>query len=150
MFKVYQIKNGDTIDSVVKNTSSSKEEIEKLNGLMGNYVLVPGEFLVVPNMVETSDFYKYTVRKGDNIYEIAQKYNIDLEQLLKLNGLNKNDYIYPGEEIMVPSVNTGFYITSDSDTLEDIFKKLGDNAHEVLKNNLGIYVKPDQLIVYNR
>ncbi|MDH5769058.1 MAG: peptidoglycan endopeptidase, partial [Nitrospirota bacterium] len=40
----------------------------------------------------------YTVRKGDTIYKIARKFNIDAEELKDINGL-ETDSLKPGEKI---------------------------------------------------
>lgn len=148
MYRVYQMKDGDTIDSVAHKTGISVPELEKINGLKNNYVLVPGEYLVIPNVPQAKGFSVYTVKKGDSIYEIAKAYNVEYEQLLKLNGLNKDDYIYPGEEVMVPLKGTKFYVTGENDTINEVIKKL-ENPIDIFDENNKIYVKPDQLIVYN-
>ena len=59
-----------------------------------------------------------------------------------------NDYIYPNEEIMVPSANTKFYITEDDDTLNKVIDGLGVNPSTLVKQNKEIYLVPDQLIIY--
>ena len=93
MYKVYQIQMGDSINDIALKTGIPVSELERINGLSGNYMLVPGEYLVIPKNEESEDFQIYEIKKGDTIYEIAQKYDTDYEQLLKLNGLNKDDYI---------------------------------------------------------
>ena len=150
MYRVYQIKEGDTIDSIAQKTGVSARELETINGLKDNYRLMPGEFLVIPNVEVAKGFSVYTVKKGDSIYEIAKSYNIDYHQLLKLNGLNKDDYIYPGEEITVPLRGTKFYITDDNDTIGEVISKLEANPIELLNENPEILVKPDQLMVYTK
>lgn len=146
MYKVYQIKEGDTIVDIALRLGISAMELEALNGLSDNYELIAGEYLVIPKREDSGDFSVYEIKKGDTIYEIAQKYNIDYIQLLKLNGLNKDDYIYPGEEINVPKKGTKFYITNDNDTMKDVITYLGANPIDVLNENSKIYLKPDQLI----
>lgn len=44
----------------------------------------------------------YVVKKGDTPYSIARKYNIKLDQLLKMNGLDDKAKIYPDQELKVP------------------------------------------------
>ena len=36
----------------------------------------------------------YNIQKGDTLYAISKKYNINPELLALINGLNMNDYIY--------------------------------------------------------
>ena len=146
MYKVYQVQEGDSIDTIASKLGISISNLETINGLKRPYELFTGEYLVVPGGTSSQDFKVYEIKKGDTIYDIANKYNADYEQLLKLNGLNKNDYIYPGEEINVPNIGTKFYVTSENDTVNDIIRYLGKNPIEILNGNEKIYVKPDQLI----
>lgn len=44
----------------------------------------------------------YVVKKGDTPYSIARKYNIKLDQLLRMNGLDDKAKIYPGQELNIP------------------------------------------------
>lgn len=150
MYKVYQIQLGDSINDIALKTGVPVNELERINGLLGNYMLVPGEYLVVPKIENSGDFEIYEIKKGDTIYEIAQKFDADYEQLLKLNGLNKDDYIYPGEEIEVPKKGVKFYITDDNDTMQDVVNYLETNPLDILAINEKIYLKPDQLIYSKR
>ena len=55
-----------------------------------------------PSQLGTKDTLKtYVVRKGDNPYIIARANNMDLDRLLTLNDLSKNDVIYPGQKLLV-------------------------------------------------
>ncbi len=147
MYKIYKVNAGDSLDSIASALGITVQELMNINGMAPNQVLVPGALLVVP-VKNDSTFMKYVVKKGDNLYSIAQKYNTTAEQLLKLNGLSVNDYIYPDEEIMVPSVNTKFYITANDDTLNKVIDDLGINPNTLVEQNKEIYLIPDQLIVY--
>ena len=61
-----------------------------------------------------NDFFdKYIVKKGDNLYQIAMKNNINYKLLAQLNGLNTNDYIYPNQTILVPNKGTKLYFVKD-------------------------------------
>lgn len=147
MYKIYKVNAGDSLESIAKALGVTTNELMSINGMSPNQILVPGALLVVPAK-ENSTFTKYIVKKGDNLYSIAQRYNTTAEQLLKLNGLSVNDYIYPNEEIMVPSANTKFYITEDDDTLNKVIDGLGVNPSTLVEQNKEIYLVPDQLIIY--
>lgn len=144
MYKVYQLKFGDTIDSISNNLGVSKEELEEINGLEAPYNLSAGMYIVIPNL--NNNFNSYEVKKGDTIYGLANKYNLDYNQLLKLNGLNKDDYIYPGEKINVPYQNVKFYITSSNDTISSVSKYFNVSPNELITSNEEIYLMPDQII----
>lgn len=144
MYKVYQVRPGETIEIIANNLGISVEEISRLNNL--NEV-VENDLIVIPN--DNMYFDIYTIKKGDNLYEIARKYNITLEDLTKLNGLNKDDFIYPNQQILIPKSEYSIYITNESDDISSITDKLGINSGELLKEN-NLYLVPDQLIIYRR
>ena len=106
--------------------------------------------IIVPNNQNDDWFDTYIVQKGDNLYAIAQKYNISLIDLLNINGLDKDDYIYPNQEIMVPKKNVKVIITKEDDTLNSASKRLGMNTEEMLYQNDNIYLLPEQLLVYKK
>ena len=65
-----------------------------------------------------------------------------------VNGLNKEDYIYPNQEIIIPSKNYKYYVTKDGDTLASIVNDLKIDYNTILKNNDEIRLEEDQLIIY--
>ena len=92
-------------------------------------------------------FENYIVKAGDSIYSIARMYNTNPDTLLLLNGLNKDDYIYPNQEIIVPLNGVMVYVTKEGDTIDYIINNLGIDANELNKQNKKIFVISDQLIV---
>jgi LysM repeat protein len=45
----------------------------------------------------------HAVQKGETIYGISRKYGIPADQLMKMNKLNPNDPIKPGQQLMLPA-----------------------------------------------
>ena len=147
MYKIYQVANGDTLENIAQRLGISQEILMTLNGLNNNDLIV-GSYIVVPK--GENPFDKYIVMKGDNMYAIARNYNINPSELIKLNGLNPNDIIYPGDEILIPKENTGFYITENGDTLTKVSNALNASVAKFSNQNNTIYLVPDQLIVYRK
>ena len=147
MYKVYKVNVGDSLDSIANAFGTTTQELININGITSNQPLVVGSLLVVPTNFSNT-FNKYIVKKGDNIYSIAQNYNISPSHLLKLNGLSTNDYIYPGEELVVPSSDVKFYITESDDTIEKVTKALNTDIDKLMEQNNEMFLVPDQLIVY--
>lgn len=100
--------------------------------------------------LDNSFFDYYIVKKGDNLYEIAKKNNIDVDDLLLINGLDKSDYIYPDQEILIPKNNYKVLITKDNDTINSISKKLNMSISELINQNSNLFLEPNQLIVYRK
>ena len=149
MYTIYQVQNGDTLASVASNFGISADNLSNLNGIMVGSVLTPGDFIVVPKVqAENPYFMEYVVKKGDSVYGIAKTNNVSPSHLLRLNGLNDTDVIYPNQKIMIPRRGLSFYITSDDDTLNDLVDFFNVSANELARQNRTIYLTNDQLIVY--
>lgn len=149
MFESYLIKDGDTLDSIAKRCNISKEYLIDINNIYSINDIKEGRELIVP---KTEDVYfnKYTIEKGDTLYAIGRKYNINPDLLAAINGLNKEEYIYPNQEIMVPKNGYSYYITASGDTL-GMVKDIFDTTYEkLLSENKTIYLLPEQLIVFKK
>ncbi|MDQ8195605.1 LysM peptidoglycan-binding domain-containing protein [Coraliomargarita sp. SDUM461004] len=52
--------------------------------------------------VAGDSFESYTVKKGDNLWTIAKRYNVSLNELYAANGLNKNSVLKIGQQLQIP------------------------------------------------
>lgn len=146
MYKIYQIDVGDTLENIAEKLNITIEELKKINGIKGNMSLMPGGYLIIPNI--NNKFIRYTVVNGDTIYDISKKYNVDPNIVLEINGLEKDDYIYPNQVIMIPRSEYKYYMVKDGDTLDSIVNNLNIDYNNLLNNNEDIYLKEEQLIIY--
>ena len=89
----------------------------------------------------------YTINKGDSLYSIARKYNINPELLASLNGISMEDYIYPNEQIIIPKSGFSYYITKEGDTLDTVASLFKVTPEELLFNNGIIYLSEGQILV---
>lgn len=145
MYTIYTVRYGDTLDSIANMYGTTKEELKKLNSFnldnisMGNQIVVPSN---------NSEFLKtYIIMVGDTLYDIARRNNIDINTILLLNGLNKDDYLYPGQEIVLPITDDTLYITKDGDTMSKILDINNITFEELIQRNKNIYLEPDQIII---
>ena len=74
-------------------------------------------------------------------------HNIDYKLLLKLNGLNKEDYIYPEQILLIPKENYKVLITKNGDTLSNISNEYNLNIDELINENRNISLSPEQIII---
>ncbi len=146
MYRVYQVQANDTLESIAQSLNTNVDVLKRLNGISDNMQLMPSSFIIVP--VTDDRFTTYIVKQGDTIYGIAREYGVDDDVLLKINGLNKEDYIYPNQEIIIPNKNYKFYVTTEGDTLESVIRNLNIDYNNLLGNNKEIFLIEDQLIIY--
>ena len=149
MYQIYQVAPNDTIVSIAGKFNTTIDEIRRINGMTLNTMLMPGNYIVVPNV--TNDWYtRYTVVKGDNLYSIAQNTGTTVQTLVAINGLEENAFIYPGQEILIPKRDVGVYVTIEEDTLNGISEKSGVSVENIIKENQMLYLLPDQIIIYKK
>jgi len=149
MYKIYQVEYGDTLDIIASKTGTTRDNIKNINGFNSDADLVVGSLIIVPKE-ENQVFQTYKVKRGDSIYSIARAYNVDPSTLLLLNGLNKDDMIYPNQEITIPKNGVVVYVTRQGDTINGIINNLGIDANTLNKENQRLFVLEDQLVVHKK
>ena len=112
------MKKGDTISEIAHRNDVSIKELLAANNLKSNHTLRIGQKLILPGkgitlskkantrdngsprQVRTARVYK--VKKGDTIFEIAQRSGVSTQTLLKANDLDKNHTLRIGQKIAIP------------------------------------------------
>ncbi|HBA38082.1 MAG TPA: hypothetical protein DCY94_05115 [Firmicutes bacterium] len=145
MYNIYRVIDGDTLESIAERFGTSVEALLMANNL-DDASLRASDELIVPDSSKKY-FEYYTVEKGDSLYAIGRKYNINPELLASLNGLNFSDYIYPGQTVMIPKANYSYYITKEGDSLDSVANVLGESREKLLDENNIIYLLEGQLLV---
>ncbi|WP_405371026.1 glucosaminidase domain-containing protein [Phocaeicola sp.] len=82
-------RRGDTFESLSKEMGISKKKIRKYNELPKDYKFQGGEivYLEKKRSRATKDHICYTVRPGDSMYSISQKFGVRLSRLYKMNNM---------------------------------------------------------------
>lgn len=145
MYNVIKVLEGETLSDIAARFQTTVENLQEINNLE-NANLRIGQEIIVP---ETSKQYfeYYTVKKGDSIYAIARRYNINPELLASLNGLNYSDYIYPDQVILIPKANFSYYVTKEGDTIDSVANVFGVTRDRLLSENNIVYLLEGQLLV---
>ncbi|MBQ8219540.1 MAG: LysM peptidoglycan-binding domain-containing protein, partial [Bacilli bacterium] len=90
----YTVKKGDNLYQIANKYNVSVDEIKKLNNLTTNNLSI-NQVLKIPEKKDISNDgispNTYTVKKGDTLYQIANKYNVSVEEIKKLNSLTTNN-----------------------------------------------------------
>ena len=149
MFNKYIVTPNDNLRSIAKKFNTAPQDILNLNHMNYDYDLRAGMEIIVPEN-EDKYFNTYVIESGDSLYKIAEKYNINPKLLASLNGLNMEDYIYPGQELLIPNNNYSYYITAEGDTLKTVSDVFKISKLELLNQNETIYLLKDQILVSKR
>jgi len=148
MYEIYKIKNGDTLESIADMYDTTVGVLNQINGVLINGIGSNSEIIVPVKKVQPYKYY--TVKKGDNMYEIAKNNDIDYSLLLQLNGLDDGDYIYPNQTIMLPRDGYNIYMTMVGDTLKYLLNKMNVTIDDLLNENENIYLLPEQILVFRK
>lgn len=111
----HTVVSGDSLWKIGRKYKVSTKDLMKWNKLNKNSTLRLGQKLTVyqttsstiaGNVTERTITYK--VRKGDSLARIAGRYKVSVSDIMKWNGLTKNQYIQPGQRLKLKvDVKTG-------------------------------------------
>lgn len=135
---VYTVKSGDSLWSIAKKFNITVDDLKKANNLTSNSLSI-GQKLVIPGKKESTSNNVYTVQKGDSLYSIARKYNVDVNALKQANNLSSN-LLSIGQVLIIPTGTEDYilYKVVSGDSLYSIAKKYGITMQEIMDfNNLG-------------
>lgn len=107
---VYKVKQGDSLWQIARQYKTSVTQLVKWNQKSAKAVIKPGEKLVIwkkadgLNRARVSRTVYYTVKRGDNLSKIAEKYNVKVRDIKNWNTVAQQKYLQPGNklEIKVP------------------------------------------------
>lgn len=149
MFDKYTVLENDTFKTIADKFNTDVDTLMDINNIYLDNGLRKDMEIIVPKYVE--DYFNiYTIEKGDTLYEISRKYNINPTLLASINGLDMNDYIYPNQEILIPKSGYSYYITDEGDTLDTVSEVFKINKESLLKQNKTIYLMPGQVLITKR
>ncbi|MGM7724606.1 LysM peptidoglycan-binding domain-containing protein [Metabacillus sp. Hm71] len=145
----YKVKAGDSLWVISRRYNTSVSELKRLNGLKGDLIYV-GQTLVVKktagqtagnsqssNQAEKptnsgSSSSTYTVKAGDSLWKIANKFNITIAELKVTNNL-KSDFLMIGQvlkvngEVSKPSTNkSGSQGSQQSSSVSKVDKMISE------------------------
>ncbi|MGE5631972.1 MAG: LysM peptidoglycan-binding domain-containing protein [Caulobacteraceae bacterium] len=112
----YTVQAGDTYWIISQKLGVPILTLMAANNATQNTILYVGQSIVVPTATQTTQPTTYTVQKGDTYWIVSQKFGVDINQLLALNGANANSYLYIGQQIKIPAPSTGTTTTAPQPT----------------------------------
>ncbi len=135
----YVVKAGDTLWAIANKYGTTVSELVKLNDISNPNVIYVGEVLQMPGESSGVETTEYTVKAGDTLWAIANKYGTTVSELVKLNDISNPSVIYVGEVLQMPGESSGVeateYTVKAGDTLWGIANKYGTTVSELVKLN---------------
>ncbi|MCM1536764.1 MAG: LysM peptidoglycan-binding domain-containing protein [Clostridium sp.] len=97
----YTVRSGDTLWLLAQRYNTTVDAIKNLNGLSGNNLSI-GQILKIPSSgASSSPYFEYTVRSGDTLWLLAQRYDTTVDAIKNLNGLSSN-ILNIGQVLRIP------------------------------------------------
>ena len=129
-FDRYSIKAGDTLSSIARRLGTKVDVLKRANGLKGSRIIAGDSLLVPRGEISESHFEEmaqnseesqlplpasYTVKRGDNLWSIARRYNIRSADILQMNNLLDAALLHPGQQLVLrePDSRQGNSTNSD-------------------------------------
>lgn len=142
----------DNPRDLVKLQNNLLDYAEGVVKAVTNYIGVP----YTPPIIEESNIY--IVKKGDNLWNIANQYGLTVDELKRINNLDSN-LINVGQKLLIPTREDilqddyTIYTVKAGDTLYSIAKSFDVSVEELLTlnklNSTGLFIGQQLLIPSN-
>lgn len=136
----YIVKKGDSLWSIASKNNTTVDNIKKLNNLSSNNLSV-GQVLKLSYDTENEDIKEsniYTVKKGDSLWLIANKYGTTVDELKNANNLKSNT-LSIGQTLIIPkkkeNTNKISYVVKKGDSLWLIANKYDTTVEKIKSTN---------------
>ena len=136
----YIVKKGDSLWSIASKNNTTVDNIKKLNNLSSNNLSV-GQVLKLSYDAEKEDIKEsniYTVKKGDSLWLIANKYGTTVDELKNANNLKSNT-LSIGQTLIIPekkeNTNKISYVVKKGDSLWLIANKYDTTVEKIKSTN---------------
>lgn len=106
----YTVQSGNTLSQIALRFHTTVNEIAGLNNIRNPNLIYVGEVLKIDTTNDlatiTSDKYEtnhiiYTIKPGDTLTSIAQKYNVTIQSIINLNNIINPNLIYAGNRLRI-------------------------------------------------
>jgi LysM repeat protein/flagellar hook assembly protein FlgD len=136
----YTAIKGDTFPLMSEAIENGKYTVLVKEGVTGTISVSDVELVTEPSSaIQTTD---YIVVSGDTLWKIASKFNTTSSEIVTLNNLDPNKYLYIGQKLKVPAPAsqpeqqaTATYTVVSGDTLWKIAQKFSVSAQAIVDAN---------------
>lgn len=117
----HKVKSGESLIVIAKHYHTTAHAIRQANNLTGHLIRA-GDYLLVPAASRDLDDYSlsanqrlattqsrqqgsykidHTIERGDTLWDLSRKYDVNLRQLAKWNGMAPTDPLRPGRKLVI-------------------------------------------------
>lgn len=96
----YVVQSGDTLSEIAERYGTTYQTLASLNQISNPNLIHPGQTIRIPENSSSASQY-YTIRSGDTLSEIAQRFGTSVSTLMSLNSISDPNLIYAGNKIRI-------------------------------------------------
>ena len=141
-YLVYIVKSGDNLWNIAKSYNTTVSTLMSINNLSSDKLKLNQQLLIPKENdinidVPSIGGINYVVQKGDNLYSIANKYGVTIDQIKETNNLKTNT-LQIGQVLLIPgTTNYANYTVKKGDSLYKIANTYGTTVAKLKSiNNL--------------
>jgi LysM repeat protein len=138
----YTAVKGDIFPLISETIEFGKYQVLVKDGVSGTINASDVELVAEPTAPTVPNTTEYTVVSGDTLWKIAAKFKTTISEIVKLNNLDPNKYLYIGQKLKVPAAGSPepaqqpvIYTVQSGDTLWKIAQKFGTTIDAIVKAN---------------
>jgi len=95
---IYEVRSGDTVGAIASNHNVTINTILWANEMDNVNQIMPGDKIFILPVSGLS----YTVKKGDDLDNLAKKYKAEKDKIIAFNDLPADGEIKEGQELLIP------------------------------------------------
>ena len=127
------IQRGDNLWSLAEKYDTEVRIIKEVNFLNADLLTIGATLLIPLSKAESNYFIPYEmhiVSEGDTLWNIANKYNLEVIDLARMNSINVNSYLQLGQQLSIG--NKDIYRNMESKKRTILYSvKQGDNLYKI-------------------
>lgn len=152
---LYKVQPGDTLSQIALEYNTTVSHLVEINNISNPNLIYSGEILTIScnhnnttNCNETDDsnnennnqnIINYTIKRGDTLSQIAQRYNTTVASIVSLNNISNPNLIYAGDTIKITQNNSqtqnAYYKVQSGNTLWGIAQRYNTTVANLVRLN---------------
>ena len=158
----HKIRRGENLGLIASKYGVSVNQLRDWNNISGNKIMAGRNLRIYPdgnqnyasvnetkNTVTKNNLYKYKIKRGDSISEIAEKFGVSIQQVKKWNKISGNNIVAGktlkiygsttsssyGDNTSKNSSNINYYKIKPGDAIGSIAEKYGVSVSDIRRWN---------------
>lgn len=158
----HKIRRGENLGLIASKYGVSVSQLRDWNNIAGNKIMAGRNLRIYPdgnqnytsvnetkNTVTKNNLYKYKIKRGDSISEIAEKFGVSIQQVKKWNKISGNNLVAGktlkiyngttsssyGDNTSKNSSNVNYYKIKPGDAIGSIAEKYGVSVSDIRRWN---------------